>query len=192
MTEIEMPSMGGYESEVRGKKPCNKICAVVVILIIVGAIGGYYLLSARPTELNKRSLLDVEDTNISIFPIYYCDGFTISSVDVSSSASIYLRVYIYFTSFGSDTSDVTVHLAAYYTDEETVNAAPTWSELDTYLIGSSEFVIDPDDAPKGDSAMINLPLRSGDHSWVLWFESSGKSSSWSLDIDMELWIYSYE
>ncbi|MHA2027184.1 MAG: hypothetical protein ACW98U_14880 [Candidatus Thorarchaeota archaeon] len=197
MSEIPMPASVPYQPappKSSGYGTCCKIAAVVCVVFIIAMViiamvfwGGVLSLfggifggiPGGGTSYDTRSIATYSSTDVDIYPIYYYAEFDVYSSETQTSISPDVLFDINVSDTGTDSVSVTIHYAIYNIDSATVFGAATWAELDTYLV---------DDGSTTSSAydFINLNNYADTYTWVLWFEASSKTVTWSVDIDLTL------
>ena len=190
MSEIPMPEPGGYEPAAPEKKRgccgrtvmCIGVIAVVIIgLVVITAILGGLGPTNGGADYGERDLIVDYDYDPSIYPIYYYDEFSVSSSETQTSIQPDLYFQITVDS-GSDTASVTVHIAVYDLDQSSFESmtSSSLSDADDYLLGYGDYT----DESVND--WIDLHNYAATYTWVLWFETSEKSDTWSCDITITL------
>ena len=194
MSEIPMPASDPYQPappKSSGYGTCCKIAAVVCVVLIIlmvvialvfmGSLASLFggIFGGGGTSYETRSVATYSNTDVDIYPVYYYAEFSVSSSETQTSISPDVLFDISVGDTGTDSVSVTIHYAIYNIDSATVFAAATWAELNTYLV---------DDGSTTSSAydFINLNNYADTYTWVLWFEASSKTVTWSVDIDLTL------
>ena len=188
MTEIPLPP-GEYEAPAPPKKGrgCGTtVIVVLVIAIIVVAgvvivlIGGFGNGGITTTaDYSEREIADYQNQDIDLTPIYYRGGFSVSSSEVQTSIVPDLLFDIYVRDTGSDGVSVSVHIAVYETSVSVVDGASTWGDLSTYLVGEGTY-------PSPFAQRVDLYNYASSYTWVIWFEASGKTDVWDVEITLTL------
>ena len=193
MSEIPMPASDPYQPappKSSGYGTCCKIVVVVCVLLIIGMVviavvfmgslasifGG---ITGGGTTFETRSIVSYNNNDVDIYPVYYYSEFNVYSYETETAIQpdVYFEISVDDT--GVDAVTVTIHYAIYETDAATVYGAATWSELDVYLLGSG-------DTPTSVTDFIDLNNYADTYTWVLWFEASSKTDTWTIDIDLTL------
>jgi hypothetical protein len=189
MTEIPlMPSeapVGPSEKRVACGKP---IIAIVVIVIVafaalvainlMGNVGQSYSSSTR--DIDSYNNTDIDLSTVS----YYRSEFDVQTYEVETPYVPELLMDIAIDHTGSDSVTVTIHIAVYETTAAVVDAAATWGELDSYLVGENDYI-------GSVYSSIALYDYATTYTWVVWFDASDKTSVWSVDIDITMDYYYY-
>ena len=189
-----MPASDPYQpapQKSSGCGTCAKIAVIVCVVLIIGMIviavvfmgslaslfGGIF--GGGGTTFDTRSIASYNNADVDIYPAYYYSEFNVYSYETETSIQPDVYFDISVDDTGSDAVTVTIHYAIYEVDAATVYAATTWSELDVYLLGSGStttFV----------SAYVDLNNYADTYTWVLWFEATSKTDTWTVDIDLTL------
>lgn len=194
MSEIPMPASDPYQPaphKESGCWTCGKIAIVVcvaliilmfvIVLVFMGSMASLFggIFGGGGTTYETRSVVSYSSTDVDIYPAYYYSEFSVYSYETETSISpdVYFDINVFDT--GTDTVTVTIHYAIYETDAATVFGAATWAELDMYLLDEGDTTSTVDD-------FINLNNYADTYTWVLWFEASSKTDTWSVDIDLTL------
>jgi len=198
MSEIPMPTSDPYQprkESSNGCGSCAKIGVVICVLFIVGMLiiamvfwggiasifGGIFGGGGGGTSYDTRTISST-NRDITIYGTegyYYYGEFDVYSSEVQTSTppDVFFDISIVHT--GTDSVTVTIHYAIYETDSATVVGAATWSELNVYLM-------DDGDSSNSVNTYINLNNYADTYTWVLWYEASSKTDTWSVDIDLTL------
>jgi hypothetical protein len=191
MSEIPMPEPGGYEAAEPKKKTgcCSRtvMCIGVIAIIVVGVIAAAVILpnilgpSNGEPEYGERDLIVDNDYDPDIYPTYYYDEFSVSSSETQTSTQPDLLFQVTVDK-GSDTASVTVHIAVYDLDQSSFDSMTSGglSGADEYILGSGDLTDEPV------NHYIDLHNYADTYTWVLWFETSEKSDTWSCDITITL------
>lgn len=194
MSEIPMPASDPYQPprQSSGCGTCGKIIVVVCVLLIIGMIiiamvfwggiasifGGIFG-GGTGSTYGERSLTSYSSTDVDISPIYYYAEFDVYSSEVQTSIQPDVLFDITVIDTGTDAVMVTTHYAIYNTDAATVVGAATWAELDIYLVNDY-------DTTSSVYNHIDLNNYADTYVWVVWFDASSKTVTWSVDIDLTL------
>jgi len=184
LTEIPLPP-GEYEAPPTPKKGrgCGTTVIVVLVIAIIVVAGVVIVLMSGlgngGTSYDEREIADYQNQDIDLNPIYYRGGFTVSSSEVQTSIVPDLLFDINVRDTGSDGVSVSAHIAVYETSVSVVDAASTWGELDTYLVGEGTY-------PSPFSQRVDLYNYASSYTWVIWFEASYKTDVWDVDITLTL------
>ncbi|MFX0108062.1 MAG: hypothetical protein ACFE7R_07250, partial [Candidatus Hodarchaeota archaeon] len=179
------------EPEPEKKGGCsNPMMDIIVIIIIVAAgIIAVILMSdgigpSPVIDSTTRDIANYANSDMSLSPSYYRGEFYVYSSECETPDNPELNFDISFDHTGDDAVTVSIHLAVYAADMATVDDAPTWGELDTYLVAEGDYT---------DSAFAFAELYgyAETYTWVIQFDASYKYSEWSVDIDiwLEYWFY---
>jgi hypothetical protein len=185
MTEIPLPPDGysGAEPEKKGGFCKNIVIIAVILMIVVGAIVGFTMLSEGPTTTTTQQV-DWDSRNIATWnnldietsdTVYYRNQFAVSSYEAETDEVPNAQFEISINDMGVDTGTVTVHVAVYQTTMSVVDDAATWSELDSYLVGQGDYT-------DSVNAYADLETYSDTYTWVVWFEYTGKTDTWDVDL----------
>ena len=193
MTEIPMAGPDPYQQPPQRKSSSSDCCKWGVILCVVliiamvliamiwlGGImslfGGFFNGGATYGE---RSLGSFNNSDVDLFPTYYYDEFDVTSSETQTSIVPDVLFEISVVNTGSDAVTVTIHIAIYDMDQASFDAIPTWGGVAPYLISSANYTTTVD-------TFINLNNYADTYTWVIWFEATSKTSTWSIDIDLTL------
>lgn len=155
------------------------IIAIVIVagIIIVmlpglgnGGINGDY---------SERQVADYMNQDVELTPIYYRGGFSVSSSEVQTSTVPDLLFDVFVRDTGSDGVSVSAHIAVYEASVSTVDAASSWGDLSSYLVDEGTY-------PSPFSQRIDLYNYASSYTWVIWFEATGKTDVWDVDITLTL------
>ncbi|MFX1369878.1 MAG: hypothetical protein ACFFAY_14885 [Promethearchaeota archaeon] len=189
MTEIPLPPSADYDEPKKGGclGGCNKIlCVLVIAIVIVGGIVAVILFSGSPVAWDTRTINSWNNSDIETSDaVYYRGAFTVSSSEVETPEVPYVTFEISIDSMGGDTGTVSIHVAVYQTTVAVVDAAATWAELDTYLVGEGDYYDTVD-------AYADLETYSETYTWVVWFDYTGKTATWDVDLLITLYYAYYE
>ncbi|RLI53892.1 MAG: hypothetical protein DRO87_10930 [Candidatus Thorarchaeota archaeon] len=166
------------------------LAIVVIAVVVVGFVVVLRFNNMAPmnqTNMNTRNLIDYDDQDVDLFPAYYRFSFNVKSSEtetpqtpwVDSSCSI---------DTATDDVDVVFHWAVYATDIATIDAASTWSELDTYLVNERDHTYYAS-YPESYGNTLELYGHAESYTLVFWFEASDKNDVWSVDISFDLNYY---
>ncbi|MGQ4912726.1 MAG: hypothetical protein ACP6KW_11200 [Candidatus Thorarchaeota archaeon] len=194
MTEIPTgPSTGYVPPAPEGRaRPCKKIllAIVVIVVVVVGfvvVLGFNSMAVMGNTDMETRNLIDYDDQDVDLFPSYYRFSFGVQSSETETPLTPWVESSCHIGT-ASDNVDVVFHWAVYATDIVTIDAASTWSELDTYLVGESDRTFyASESASHGD--MIQLYGHAESYTLVFWFDASYKYDFWSVYISFDLEYY---
>ncbi|NHJ13425.1 MAG: hypothetical protein EAX95_07095 [Candidatus Thorarchaeota archaeon] len=185
MTEIPLPpdEYSGVEPEKKGGFCKNILIIAVILMIVVGAVVGFTMFSDGPTTTttqqvnwDSRDIADWNNVDIETSDtVYYRNQFTVSSYETETDEIPYVQFEISIDDMGADTGTVGIHVAIYQTTMSVVDDAATWSELDTYLVGEGDY-------SNSVNAYADLETYSDTYTWVVWFEYSGKTDTWVVDL----------
>jgi hypothetical protein len=187
LTEIPLPP-GGYEEPpaLSKKGPgCGKTLIVVLIVAIVVVAGIIIVMlpglgnGGTSGDYDEREVADYQNQDVDLTPTYYRGGFSVSSSEVQTSIVPDLLFDIYVRDTGSDGVSVSAHIAVYETSVSIVDGASTWGELSTYLVNEGTY-------PSPFSQRIDLYNYASSYTWVIWFEATGKTDVWDVDITLTL------
>ncbi|MFW9786120.1 MAG: hypothetical protein ACFFE2_03850 [Candidatus Thorarchaeota archaeon] len=190
MTEIPMPAGDSYEQPApksSTSSDCCKIGLIICVILIIGMIliaviflgsfaswfGGF-----TGTTYETRTIAS-STQDVQLFSIYYAEEFSVSSLETQTTTAPDIDFNIDVLSTGSDVVTVTIHFAIYEIDQTTFDSIPTWSGVAPYLMDSGNYTDNASD-------FFNLNNYADTYVWVLWFEASSKTSTWSVDIDLTL------
>jgi hypothetical protein len=139
--------------------------------------------SASISEPDSYVVINVTDNDYDpdIYPTYYYDEFSVSSSETQTSTQPDLLFQVTVDK-GSDTASVTVHIAVYDLDQSSFDSMTSGglSGADEYILGSGDLTDEPV------NHYIDLHNYADTYTWVLWFETSEKSDTWSCDITITL------
>jgi hypothetical protein len=193
MSEIPIPAPEPYQQpkQSSGYGTCCKIGVVICVLLIVGMIiiamvfmGGLLSIFGGITTgggptYQTRSLLNSNNEDVSIFPTYYYDEFTVYSSEVQTTTSPDVYFDISVVSTGSDAVSVTIHFAIYEIDKITFDGIPTWGGLNSYLVEQGNYSTSCTD-------YFDIYNYASTYVWVVWFDAASKTSVWNVDISLVL------
>ncbi len=182
MTEIPTPQYGTGPPPSEKKSSPVKIIAVVAVIAVV-AIALIVIVPpmlAPPATYGEREIADYNNTDVNLYPVYYLGEFDVYSSEVQTTTPPDLLFEISVDDTGVDSVSITIHVAVYHATMATVDAASTWAELDPYLMGDADYV-DQDVA-----AYADLENYASTYTWVIWFEASSKTDTWTIDITLTL------
>ena len=151
---------------------------VVIAVVFLGTFASLFNWGGGPSY-QTRSIASYSNQDVSLFPSYYYDEFSVSSYETQTTTSPDLDFEISVTSTGSDGVTVTVHVAVYEIDKTTFDGISTWAGLDSYLVDQGDYTTTASD-------FINLYNYADTYVWVFWFDASSKTSTWSVNIDLTL------
>jgi hypothetical protein len=192
MSEIPMPEPGGYEAPAPEKKKgcCSRtvLCIGVIAIVILAGIVFTAVLNNMGNggnggaEYGERDLILDYDFDPDIYPIYYYDEFTVSSSETQTSTQpdLYFQVSVDHT--GSDSVSVTVHIAVYDLSQSEFESMTSSSIEDA----SGSLRASGDLTDEAVDHYIDLNNYADTYTWVLWFEASSKTSTWSVDVQIML------
>ena len=184
MTEIPLPP-SDYEAppaQRKGRGSGTTLIIVLVIAIVVVAGVVIVLMSGLgngPSTYSERQIADYTSQDVELTPTYYRGGFSVSSSEVQTSIVPDLLFDVNVRDTGNDSVSVSAHIAVYEASVSVVDSAPTWADLDTYLVGEGTY-----SSPL--SKRIDLYNDVSSYTWVLWFEASSKTDVWDVDITLTL------
>lgn len=190
MTEIPMPGPEPYQQAPKksDSSDCCKIGVIICVIFIIGiVIIAVVFLGSFASLFNwgggpsyqTRSIVTYSNQDVSLFPSYYYDEFSVSSFETQTTTQPDLDFEISVVSTGSDSVTVTVHVAVYEIDKTTFDGISTWAGLDSYLVNQGDYTTTASD-------FINLYNYADTYVWVFWFDASSKTSTWSVNIDLTL------
>ncbi len=193
MSEIPMPAGEPYQPprQSSGYGTCCKIGVVVCVLLIIGMVviamvwmGGILSFFGGITggggpSYDTRLLSSSNNIDVDIFPVYYYDEFDVYSYEVQTSTDpdVYFEISVDDT--GSDAVTVTIHFAIYEIDQTTFDSISTWAGLDPYLVEEGDSTTTYTD-------FFNLNNNIDTYVWVIWFDATSKTDTWTVDIDLTL------
>ncbi len=187
-----MPASEPYQppKQSSGCGSCAKIGVIICVVFIIGIViigmvfwGGLLSffggIGNGGTSYDTRSITSYSNTDVDIFPSYYYDEFSVysSEVQTNTQPDIHFDIDVYNT--GTDSVTVTVHFAIYEIDITSFDAIPTWSGLDTYLVEQGDYTT-------SQISYFNLNNYASTYVWVIWFDATSKTDTWSVDIDLTL------
>ncbi|MFW9887830.1 MAG: hypothetical protein ACFFER_06590 [Candidatus Thorarchaeota archaeon] len=186
MTEIPLPP-SDYEAPPAQRKGrgCGTTLIIVLVIAIVVVAGVVIVLMSglgngpASGSHDERQIADYMNQDIELTPTFYRGGFSMSSSEVQTSIVPDLLFDIYVRDTGNDSVSVSAHIAVYEASVSVVDGAPTWGDLDTYLVGEGTY-------PSPFSQWIDLYNDVSSYTWVLWFEASSKTDVWDVDITLTL------
>ncbi len=185
MTEIPLPS-DGYEAPAAPSKGLGfgktLMIALIIVIIIAAGIAVVMFSGNGNGGLNnysERQIADYMSQDFEIYPTYYRGGFSVSSSEVQTSVVPDLMFDIYVRDTGSDSVIPSIHIAVYDVSVSTVDAAPTWNDLLSYLVDEGTY-----SSPV--YQFINLYNYAASYTWVIWIEASSKTDVWDVDVTLTL------
>jgi hypothetical protein len=185
MSEIPMPEPDGYEptpTPTKKKRGCcsrTVMCIGIIAIVVVGVIAVTVLLGGPEPEYGERVVADYNNSDIDLSDItFYRDEFSVSSSETMTSTQPDLLFQITVDT-GSDSVSVSVHIAVYELDIDTFDSIETWAETNDYLVAENDF------APPVNN-YLDLYNYAETYTWVIWFDASGKTDTWSVDITLTL------
>lgn len=190
MTEIPLPpddyqAPSGPPKKGRGCGT-NLIVGLVIAIVVVAGIIIVLLPGLGSNGItttngghSERLIADYQNQDIDISPIYYRGGFSVSSSEVQTTIVPDLLFDVYVRDTGTDSVVLSIHIAVYETSVSTVDAAATWGDLSAYLVDEGTYS-NPTDQ------WIDLYNYASSYTWVVWFEASGKTDVWDVDITLTL------
>ena len=189
-----MPTSDPYQPappKSSGYSTCCKIgavlCVVFIILMIIiawlwlGAFASLFggIFGGSSGTYGERTLGTLNNNNIDLFPNYYFGEAAVASSEVQTSIAPDVYFTVNLDNTGTDSVTVTIHCAIYDCDQSTFDSL-TWSELDSlYLVEDGNFTNSVSD-------YFNIHNYSDTYVWIIWFDASSKTSTWSVDIDVTL------
>ncbi|MHA2378162.1 MAG: hypothetical protein ACXADO_09320 [Candidatus Thorarchaeota archaeon] len=182
MTEIPLPS-DEYGAPAAPSKGLGfgktLIVGLIIVIVIAAGIVIVMLPGNGPTDYSERQVADYMNQDFELSPTYYRGGFSVSSSEVQTSVVPDLLFDVYVRDTGSDSVIISVHIAVYEASVSTVDAAPTWDDLLSYLVDEGTY-------PDPVSQWINLYNYVSSYTWVIWFEASSKTDVWDVDVTLTL------
>lgn len=186
MTEIPLPS-DRYEAPAAPSKGLGfgkTLMIALIIIIIIGAGIVVVMFSGignggLTDNHSERQIADYMSQDFEIHPTYYRGGFSVSSSEVQTSVVPDLLFDIYVRDTGSDSVIPSIHIAVYEASVSTVDAAPTWDDLLSYLVDEGTY-------PSPVYQFINLYNYAASYTWVIWIEASSKTDVWDVDVTLTL------
>ncbi|MFW9965983.1 MAG: hypothetical protein ACFFEA_02425 [Candidatus Thorarchaeota archaeon] len=184
MTEIPLPPDDYQAPSAPPKKGrgCGTTLIVVLIIAVVVVAGVVIVLFSGlggNGGHDEREIADYQSQDIDLSPTYYRGGFSVSSSEVQTTIVPDLLFDVYVRDTGTDSVVISIHIAVYETSVSTVDAAPTWGDLSTYLVDEGTYS-NPTDQ------FIDLYNYASSYTWVIWFEASSKTDVWDVDITLTL------
>lgn len=156
------------------------IIAIVWMGSVASLFGGIFGgITGGGSSYDTRSIVSYSGTDVDIYPTYYYDEFSVysSEVQTSTQPDVYFDINVYDT--GSDSVTVTIHVAIYEIDKTTFDSISTWSGLNPYLVDQGNYTSSTLD-------FFDLNNIADTYVWVIWFEASSKTDTWSVDIGLTL------
>lgn len=180
MTEIPLPpdEYAGAEPEKKGGFCRNVAVIVVILMIAIGAVVGYSMFSQGTGNIgwDSRDIREWNNSDIETADsVYYRGQFSVLSSETQTFELPYVHFDISIDDMGADSGSVTIHVAVYQTTMTVVDDAATWSELDVYLIGEGDYTDTV-------NAYADLDDSPDTYTWVVWFEYTGKTDTWTVDL----------
>ncbi len=187
-----MPASEPYQppKQSSGCGSCAKIGVIICVVFIIGIViiamvfwGGLLSffggIGNGGSSYDTRSIASYSNTDFDIFPSYYYDEFSVysSEVQTSTSPDVHFDIDVYNT--GTDSVSVTVHFAIYEIDMTTFDSIITWPGLDTYLMEQGDYTT-------SQISYFNINNYASTYVWVIWFDATSKTDTWSVDIDLTL------
>ncbi len=155
------------------------IVGLVIAIVIVAGVIIVLLPGLGNGDYSEREVADYQNQDIDLSPTYYRGGFSVSSSEVQTSTVPDLLFDINVRDTGSDGVSVSAYIAVYETSVSIVDGATTWGELSSYLVDEGTY-------PSPFSQRIDLYNYASSYTWVIWFEASGKTDVWDVDITLTL------
>ena len=192
MSEIPMPASEPYQptKQSSGCGSCAKIGVIICVIFVIGIViiamvfwGGILSIFGGigngGTSYDQRSIASYSNTDVELFPSYYYDEFSVYSSEVLTSTSPDVHFDISVDDTGFDSVSVTVHFAIYEIDISSFDSITTWPGLDSYLVEEGDYIT-------SQTSFFNINNYASTYVWVVWFEASSKTDTWTVDIDLTL------
>jgi hypothetical protein len=203
MTATRLSSADGIvepSDNIKRLEARKTIVTIIVIAIVI--LGGYIGVvlpgigngnNHNPTQLipnypytptypyTRKTVTVLTDVDVDIYPQYSAEEFSVLSHEVLTSIPPELHFFVVISNVSSDAAideSIDIHIAVYDTNLSTIEAAGTWDELSSHLVGEAT-LSDPV------SREINLHNSPSIYTWVIWFEAPFKTDVWEVTI----WLY---